>query len=783
MRHVLLTLSFILFVNIAFSLKITEIMYNPASYSDTSLEWIEIFNDSNKPLIIKNWTIDGKSFSISLEAYGVGVLARKLINEKGDSFESVYGNGSGVWGDNPSENFPAVSVSLSFSNSGDNIKIRDENGVLITECSYKPSVGGDGNDKTIEVYNTEMVESEVKFGTPGKIFFSLKIDFNISLKKRIFLKKNEEIIKKIEKDGDTLFIFHLENGNYSLSIEANGYKNYETDFRIENDNKTLSVVLEETPKYILKGKIVCDAKDKVASIFLYENNNLVAETFSNEFGEFQIDDLLKGTYILRVEKKDYEIFEKEIFIDKDSDIAVMLVPLPKVSIKFYFVDEHGDTINDVSLFDGANLIAVLKSGDAYSFLKGENRDIIFKKDGYFLQKIDLIADDDKEFNVNMASYNALRINEIDFLAKSYGVEWVELKNMATFSYYIENCAVSDACNHKSGKKEVKITDYLILTGNKEKIEEKLGRSDERIVKLTSFPTLNNDKDAVLLYSGNVLLCEKQYAISEMKDKTTTLEYSGYKDFYYPSFEPTPLLENSIKGFCNANIKIKISEVYPFTSDEYVELYVEDDGNSGKGAILEQFSLTDFDTTINLSGIYKKSEIILIDKLSLNDDGDQIVLMRENKICDAVSYRYKYANLSEEEQKEFEKCKNFPLLLYRIKDYTKSFNRFDNRWYYTFLTKGKLYSPSIKEKTEIFFSKRYEIDKNMFFKYDFSSLAEMRLYIFDLNGIKLYDKTFFLSGKGEKEFFISDLMRGRYIFYFTLRQGERNIEKKGTFIVF
>jgi hypothetical protein len=111
---------------------LNEILANEPG-SRVKLEWVELFNTDTLAIDLGGWTFISKSdtttFSVgtSIPEKNYLILARKLVSVPPDSesFEYQWGNGSGVWGDEPEENFPAVEVKLSLTNSAGTVTLID----------------------------------------------------------------------------------------------------------------------------------------------------------------------------------------------------------------------------------------------------------------------------------------------------------------------------------------------------------------------------------------------------------------------------------------------------------------------------------------------------------------------------------------------------------------------------------------------------------------------------------------------------------------------------------
>jgi hypothetical protein len=133
MRSPAATLCFALLCSTAFAqppkVIVNEVLANEPGAS-TSLEWIELFNADTNPAALADFSIvvgsDTSrldSNSILLSPGGFAVVSRKPMaeDETGTSFEKQWGNNSGTWGDDPSENYPLLKGKFSLSNGSGRI--------------------------------------------------------------------------------------------------------------------------------------------------------------------------------------------------------------------------------------------------------------------------------------------------------------------------------------------------------------------------------------------------------------------------------------------------------------------------------------------------------------------------------------------------------------------------------------------------------------------------------------------------------------------------------------
>ncbi len=125
-------------------LVVNEIMINEPG-SETALEWIELINTSPEPVDLAQYAlIDGKDTSRFaariVDSESFVVLSRKPIAaDSSASFESYWGNGSGVWGDAAEERYPLVNAKFSLRNSSDTLKLVSIQAGAVEVVSWRSS--------------------------------------------------------------------------------------------------------------------------------------------------------------------------------------------------------------------------------------------------------------------------------------------------------------------------------------------------------------------------------------------------------------------------------------------------------------------------------------------------------------------------------------------------------------------------------------------------------------------------------------------------------------------
>ncbi len=166
---------FVLLANASANVIITEVMYAPSqTVSDTDGEWIEIYNPTNGTIDLNKWTIDGYAFDdVVIGPKEYLVIAKELVDGgdvDNESFESLWGNGDGVW--DGGDGFKAVDGYFSLA-LDDTVVL--SNGTYEERLYYNSSFGGNKNGKTLERVNLSLLntyenwaESRKINGTPGK---------------------------------------------------------------------------------------------------------------------------------------------------------------------------------------------------------------------------------------------------------------------------------------------------------------------------------------------------------------------------------------------------------------------------------------------------------------------------------------------------------------------------------------------------------------------------------------------------------------------------------------
>lgn len=102
--------------------------------SATSLEWVELYNRQDTAIDCSGLLLVDDPDTTLLDGVILGggkyiILARRVIAGPGeDSFESYWGDNSGVWGDAAGENFQVIPALMKLRNSADTVLLLDQAG-------------------------------------------------------------------------------------------------------------------------------------------------------------------------------------------------------------------------------------------------------------------------------------------------------------------------------------------------------------------------------------------------------------------------------------------------------------------------------------------------------------------------------------------------------------------------------------------------------------------------------------------------------------------------------
>ena len=143
---------------------LTEVMYNPAYCSDTSCEWVEIYNNGTEAVNLSSWLLNGNSFGSEIITPGEYIV----ISRSRSGYEEYFDDNDTLW----EGSYKLMEGTFSLSNTGDVVALSYEN--YSEMLNYSGSWGANGNDRTLQKIDVNFGndpgnwnESADVNGTPG----------------------------------------------------------------------------------------------------------------------------------------------------------------------------------------------------------------------------------------------------------------------------------------------------------------------------------------------------------------------------------------------------------------------------------------------------------------------------------------------------------------------------------------------------------------------------------------------------------------------------------------
>ncbi|MCK4858175.1 MAG: lamin tail domain-containing protein [candidate division Zixibacteria bacterium] len=169
---------------------INELMINEPA-SEVALEWVELFNNGDAVANLADYIFveasDTTSFpdSLLIPVGGFALLSPRPVALSGEvSFESTWGNNSGVWGDHPDENYLLLEAEFSLKNTGDSIKLihlPTNTSETVLWSTLPPDGVSLERINPFKSHNPENFDycRDVSGSTPGEVNSLIPPDFNL----------------------------------------------------------------------------------------------------------------------------------------------------------------------------------------------------------------------------------------------------------------------------------------------------------------------------------------------------------------------------------------------------------------------------------------------------------------------------------------------------------------------------------------------------------------------------------------------------------------------------
>ena len=480
-------------------IKLNEIMPNPVG-NDNDYEWIELYNNSNEDLSLDNCLIDNIGFPLDskINKSSYLVIAKDVsdIDQNGKSFEEVWGNNSGVWGDDETENYEVLDLNISLKNSNDIITFtcgdyEDNYGWEVSSEGQSYSLTSDGD--WTDTYNI----------TPG---FVNKPKEEIKYYKDVIITEIYPSPKSQSEENEWIEIYNF--GTNDISLVDWGIKDNTSTYKIrENlilksknyiviDFINTSISLNNSGEMIY----ILNPGGEEMDIFNYENTSkgisnirlLNNGVYSEEI--YQTQEPTKGLDNIYIDLDDvfynYEILD--IKKAKEKDLSEIVCVEGVVTSELGILGTNTFYIQDISsgiqiYFNNDYLDKNIKLKDNLKVL-GELKDKSGEKRIYVNDESNLLLlESNNDINPSIVKINNISDEFVGSLITVYG----RISSTSGDTFYISDSVkelkvlVKTTTNIETPDKKkgqyAKITGILAQYGNDENSLRLLPRYDEDIL--------------------------------------------------------------------------------------------------------------------------------------------------------------------------------------------------------------------------------------------------------------------------------------------------------------
>ncbi len=148
----------------------SEIMYDPQG-SDTSREWVEIYNDTNSSIDFTSWKFLESGTNHGITSYSGGSSLQS------GGYAVIADNPAKFLDDNSSYQGILYDSSFSLSNIGEQLVLKNGSGAIIDTVTYNPTLGGNDDGSTLSKIDEVWVRGS---STPGETNQSSPLTSNSS---------------------------------------------------------------------------------------------------------------------------------------------------------------------------------------------------------------------------------------------------------------------------------------------------------------------------------------------------------------------------------------------------------------------------------------------------------------------------------------------------------------------------------------------------------------------------------------------------------------------------
>ncbi|MCH9030640.1 MAG: lamin tail domain-containing protein [candidate division Zixibacteria bacterium] len=174
---------------------VNEVLSNEPG-SDVGLEWVELYNDSTDDALLS-------FFFLSIGADSIGMAPLGLINAKSyaviarnaSQFEMIWGDGSGVWGDEASEDYPLMEGTFKLLNVSGQVVLKSAFGDSSVLTWTSSGADGVSWERYTPATDSIAQSSSSEGSTPGRMNAITPDALNWSLGIVTFRKVSKEITR------------------------------------------------------------------------------------------------------------------------------------------------------------------------------------------------------------------------------------------------------------------------------------------------------------------------------------------------------------------------------------------------------------------------------------------------------------------------------------------------------------------------------------------------------------------------------------------------------------
>lgn len=150
---------------------LSEIMYNPPDAKESEAEWLEIANYGEAAYDLAGATLEAGGKTLVFPPGTILPVGRHLVVASlMTGFDERYGDGSGVFGDAPGEDFPVLELKMSLANTAGTVTLRAADGLFATSFRYASAMGGNNDGRSLEKIDPDTIDT----GDPALDAFNWK---------------------------------------------------------------------------------------------------------------------------------------------------------------------------------------------------------------------------------------------------------------------------------------------------------------------------------------------------------------------------------------------------------------------------------------------------------------------------------------------------------------------------------------------------------------------------------------------------------------------------------